>query len=502
MSIRRANSFWSRVASCWSLIFACYGDRSAVENNSCCNLDVFVSSLTLTSGERIRPQKLIPILEPYQNSNNKAVTKKSIWNLPALEDWATRRGLKEHHLKSIYPSLLDLPLTQQHADVSMEQLYHKLVQNSFPKRHAQNLVDNFLPITCSIRQVLQDANPPATAQQDTPQATVISDDTSTAFATRTTKLLVDLPTGKSVETVLLVHRNRATVCVSSQVGCARACAFCATGTMGFLSHLGSSDILEQVYLAQCVLREQQQCNATLMNENEIVLEKIRNVVFMGMVSHHVSCTRSESTKTTPFKGEPLDNYANVHEACRGLTHQQLFGLPARHITISTVGASPRYIRLLAVQAPSISLAVSLHGATQELREELLPSAARSANFEELSDALQFFAVTTNRTIMLEYLLIAGVNDTPHALQSLVHWLQKSSHDRSSSSFFYVNLIPYNPTAAGAAREYQAPSHDQVLHWADTLRPHAKVHVRWSTMSGRTTFAACGQLAMAATNTTL
>ena len=150
-----------------------------------------------------------------------------------------------------------------------------------------------------------------------------------------------------------------------------------------------------------------------------------------------------------------------------------------------MGASPRYIRSLAQQAPTISLAVSLHGATQELREELLPSAAAAANIDELKEALRYHSATTNRTTMLEYLLIAGVNDTPEALRALISFC----HDQP----FYINLIPYNPTAAGDMKKYEAPSHDRVQEWADVLRRYAKVHVRWSTMSGRQSSAACGQL---------
>lgn len=183
----------------------------------------------------------------------------------------------------------------------------------------------------------------------------------------------------------------------------------------------------------------------------------------------------------------MDNYAHALEACRGLTHQRLFGLPARHITISTVGASPRHIRLLADHAPTISLAVSLHGATQALRQALLPSAAAAADISDLKAALTYYTEITGRTVMLEYLLIAGVNDTPEALLALMDMCK----DKNPSC--YINLIPYNPTIAGTARQYQSPSRAQVQAWADALQPYGKVRVRWSTVSGRRTGAACGQL---------
>ena len=141
------------------------------------------------------------------------------------------------------------------------------------------------------------------------------------------------------------------------------------------------------------------------------------------------------------QGEPLDNWSAVHEACRGLTHQCLFGLQAKHVTISTVGATPHRIRLLADEAPTVSLAISLHGATPELRTRLMPS---TAPLPELAAALDYHARTTGRGAMVEYLLMDGVNDSDAACAALVDFCQARAQPP------YVNLIPYNPTAAGAA----------------------------------------------------
>ena len=193
------------------------------------------------------------------------------------------------------------------------------------------------------------------------------------------KLVVELPSGQRVEMALILHDHkssggkRCTVCVSSQVGCSRACSFCATGTMGLRSNLDAAQILEQVWHAR----------------NEVPPGyEVRNVVFMGM-------------------GEPLDNFDAVVASLRGLTHQALFDLSAKHLTVSTVGASPDRIRRLADLAPKVRLALSLHSATLPLRAELIPSAT---SMPELTDALDYHAHKTRSGVMLEYLLIDGVND--------------------------------------------------------------------------------------------
>ena len=214
-------------------------------------LIIGVVALTLQAGERIPPYppgRPTPISSPQ--------TRESLWNLPAVEQWASERGLKEHHLKCIYPLLLQLPLTNENE--ARQLLYDGLLQRSFPKQCANDLLAAFRPLTCKILNIVRDDT---TGSDSAP--------------TRTTKLVVGLANGRTVETVLLEHRHRSTVCVSSQVGCARACSFCATGSMGLISQLSSNEILEQVYLAQSVLTE---------DDPEAQRKRIRNVVFMGMVS--------------------------------------------------------------------------------------------------------------------------------------------------------------------------------------------------------------------------
>jgi adenine C2-methylase RlmN of 23S rRNA A2503 and tRNA A37 len=230
--------------------------------------------------------------------------------------------------------------------------------------------------------------------------------------------------------------------------------------MKLQSNLSSAQILEQVWIARNSLGSP---------------EELRNVVFMGM-------------------GEPLDNFSAVHEACRGLTHQCLFGLSGKHITISTVGASPKHIVHLADEAPGVNLALSLHGATQELRENLIPS-AKLHNLSDLAKALDYYTNKTAKGVMLEYILISGMNDTEEAADALASFC--SARQRKT----FVNLIPYNPTIAGNRFGYKTPSDDVVKRFHETQRSKG-IHssVRWSTVAGRDAQGACGQLALSLNET--
>ena len=199
---------------------------------------------------------------------------------------------------------------------------------------------------------------------------------------------------------------------------------------------------------------------------------VRNVVFMGM-------------------GEPLDNYEAVHEALRGLTHQYLFQLGAKHLTVSTVGASARILRMLADDVPQVNLAVSLHSALQESRELLIPS-AKSTSLLALGAALDYHARQSGRGAMLEYLLIADVNDRDVDVTALADFC----HARNVVAPVFVNLIPYNPTLAGMEFGYTTPSDDRIYAFHHRLQACGIASlVRWSSAAGRETQGACGQLAL-------
>jgi 23S rRNA (adenine2503-C2)-methyltransferase len=367
------------------------------------------SALQFTAGQRIAPR-----------SGRRIDECKSLFNLPAVEEWASKRDLKEHHLKTLYKTVM--------ASSQDDNLEQRLLDNSFPRQHAADLANEFQLCTSSLVQT----HPSSSGGK---------------------KLVIELQSGAKIETVIIRHETtrgvRYTVCVSSQVGCARACTFCATGTMNLQAQLPSAAILEQVWLASSTLDH-----------------PVRNVVFMGM-------------------GESFDNWYAVHEACRGLTHQCLFGLAAKQVTVSTVGASPYHIRLLAEECPQISLALSLHGATQELRKGLMP---HTAPLQELEAALDYHAEQTGQRIMIEYLLIDGVNDSDEAANALVRFCQ------ARRQMPFVNLIPYNPTIAGVKFGYTTPSDDQINKFHERLVWQGiRSIVRWTSAAGRDAGGACGQL---------
>jgi 23S rRNA (adenine2503-C2)-methyltransferase len=220
----------------------------------------------------------------------------------------------------------------------------------------------------------------------------------------TRKFLLCLHDGQVIETVLMPYRDRYTACISTQAGCAMGCVFCATGQMGFARHLTTGEIVAQVLHAR---------HAASTAEREV-----RNVVFMGM-------------------GEPLHNYDATMTAVAILTDDKGLAMGPRYLTLSTVGLAPA-IRRLADEAQPVNLAVSLHGATDEERNALVPL-GRRWNLDTLMEACRYYGETRKRRIFFEWALIAGENDTPEQAHALGRLLQGMDA--------HVNLIPLNPTGA-------------------------------------------------------
>lgn len=239
----------------------------------------------------------------------------------------------------------------------------------------------------------------------------------------TRKFLLELDDGHAIETVIMRYRNRYTACISTQVGCAMGCVFCATGQMGFKRHLSSAEIVAQLRFVQQTLAEQG--------------ETLRNVVLMGM-------------------GEPLHNYDATLNAVDIVTDHKGLAIAPKHITLSTVGV-PKGIRRLADEQRAIKLAVSLHAATDTERQALIPVAQRWL-LDDIMDACRYYATKRNRRVWFEWTLIEGKNDTPeqaHAVGQLLHDIEAS-----------VNLIPLNPTVGYAGR----PSdNDRVRQFQAILR---------------------------------
>jgi 23S rRNA (adenine2503-C2)-methyltransferase len=263
----------------------------------------------------------------------------------------------------------------------------------------------------------------------------------------TVKFLWELDGGSRVETVLMLYADRATVCVSSQAGCAMACGFCATGQAGFSRHLTTGEIVEQVAIASRRARQSGR--------------RVSNIVYMGM-------------------GEPMANEDRVWQSVERI-HAEI-GLSARHITISTVGLIPG-IRKLAERPLPVNLAVSLHAANDRLRDELVPINKRYP-IDDLIAACSDYLSVRNRRISFEWAMIDGVNDRDSdaaELAGLCRRLRPRAH---------VNLIPLNPTPGYPTR---GTSLKRVHAFRDLLESlGANATVRQN--RGTEIDAACGQLA--------
>jgi 23S rRNA (adenine2503-C2)-methyltransferase len=278
----------------------------------------------------------------------------------------------------------------------------------------------------------------------------------------TVKALFDTADGRPLEAVLMRYRapptpgaragahtgGRRSICVSSQSGCPLTCTFCATGAMRFARNLTASEILDQALYFRRI-------------------EAIDHCVFMGM-------------------GEPLLNLEAVLEACERLPD---IGITHRRTTISTVGWIPGIERLAESDMP-LRLALSLHAADEALRSQLMPVNERYP-LRDVLDACRAFHARKRRRVFVEYVMLAGVNDRYEQALALADAL---SHGRSGAPpVFKVNLIPYNPTAAGA---YQGSGRESIAAFRAALESRG-VPVTVRLTRGRDIAAACGQLAASA-----
>ena len=268
----------------------------------------------------------------------------------------------------------------------------------------------------------------------------------------TTKILLSLNDGTLIEAVLIQYQSekpnghpRSTICVSTQVGCAMKCVFCATGQMGFQRNIRAEEIVAQVMHFANILRSRGQ--------------HITNIVFMGM-------------------GEPLANYDETIRAVRLLTHPKAFGLGQRSITISTIGLIAGIDRL-AEEDLQIGLAISLHAPNNEMRKWLVPTASPNSVQDIISAGKRYFR-KTGRRVTFEYALIDGVNDSPETAEELA-WLLRGNGS-------HVNLIPVNPTAG----DFERPSKRNVLEFEDILLDSG-VNCTVRVEKGSEISAACGQL---------
>lgn len=264
----------------------------------------------------------------------------------------------------------------------------------------------------------------------------------------TKKFLFELPDGNMVESVLMKYHHGNSLCISSQVGCRMGCRFCASTLGGLVRSLSAGEMLDQVYGAI-----------------RYTGERISNVVVMGI-------------------GEPLDNMENLLIFLEMLTDERGLHISQRSITVSTCGLVPK-IRELAERKLQITLALSLHGVTDEKRRQLMPIAERYS-IAELMDACRYYFEKTGRRITFEYALVKGVNDTEEDARGLSRL--------ASGVHAHVNLIPVNPVRE---RKYTASEKEAVKKFQRKLE-EAGVNATLRREMGRDIDGACGQLRRNAT----
>ncbi|MDA8433309.1 MAG: 23S rRNA (adenine(2503)-C(2))-methyltransferase RlmN [Nitrospiraceae bacterium] len=258
----------------------------------------------------------------------------------------------------------------------------------------------------------------------------------------TEKFLFALEDGETIESVLIPDKDRLTLCISSQVGCAMGCKFCLTGELGLIRNMEAHEIADQVI-----------CAARL-----VFPRKINNIVMMGM-------------------GEPLANIEAVAEALRRISG--LIGITRRRITLSTCGLVPK-MEELARAVPGVNLAVSLNASTDAKRDEIMP-VNRRYPLKSLLDACKRFPLGPRRRITFEYVLLGGMNDSVEDARRLAELVRGVRCK--------INLIPFNPHSGSAMKR---PSERSVLAFQRVLEEHhLNALVRES--RGRDILAACGQL---------
>ena len=283
---------------------------------------------------------------------------------------------------------------------------------------------------------------------ETAEATLPEVERATSSQDGSRKLVFRLADGARVSSVLMPDDGRITLCLSTQVGCGYACAFCLTGTMGLERNLTAAEIVGQLMAA----------NALLATEGP---ERVTHIVFMGM-------------------GEPLANYANLVTALKILTDARLgLSYSPKRVTVSTVGLVPAIDRL-GREDLKVNLAISLHAASDEVRSRLMP-VNKAFDVEALMAAVRRYPLTTRQRVFFEYVLLDGINDSPEEAQRLAKLLRGVKGK--------VNLIPFNDWEGSSHRR---PPLARILAFqAILLDAGITTTVRWS--KGEDIGAACGQL---------
>lgn len=257
------------------------------------------------------------------------------------------------------------------------------------------------------------------------------------------KYLFQLKDGQTIESVLMYHDYGISICVSSQVGCNMGCKFCESGRLKKVRNLEAYEMVEQILLIE-----------------EDIKQRISHVVVMGI-------------------GEPFDNYDNVMNFIKIITHPKGIAIGTRHITVSTCGVIPGIKKFMHEQG-QVNLAISLHAPNDEIRNKIMPI-SKAYKLEELMEVLKEYEKNTNRRITFEYIMLDKVNDSVENAKELANLIKGLN--------CYVNLIPYNETEN---IEYKRTKQVQILKFYDILKKSG-VNVTIRREFGGKVDAACGQL---------
>ncbi len=280
----------------------------------------------------------------------------------------------------------------------------------------------------------------------------------------TRKWLLDVGTGNAIESVFIPETNRGTLCISSQAGCALECSFCSTGRQGFNRNLSTAEIIGQLWLASRALREhgaRTPQDAAGPGEEAAVDRPVSNVVMMGM-------------------GEPLANFESVVAALRLLLVDFSSGLSRRRVAVSTAGLVPGIDRLR--EECPVALAVSLHAPSDALRDELVPINRKYPIRELLAACLRYIEKAPRDSVMFEYIMLSGVNDSVAQARELAALVKDVPCK--------INLIPFNPVEG---IPYERTAADAIARFRDVLMQAGLIATIRKTR-GDDIDAACGQLA--------
>ncbi len=334
-------------------------------------------------------------------------------------------------------NLNETELTDFIISLGMKKFYGKQIYNWLHSKLVRNIHD-MTNISLKDRNTLDETS-------YIPLLNIVNHQTSKIDGTE--KFLFKLEDGNTIETVLLKHKDRNTVCVSTQVGCPVKCKFCATGASGYERNLTVHEILNQIYTIERRLRNKEQ--------------NVNNIVFMGM-------------------GEPFFNVDNLIKAIKILSDEKGLNISRRKITVSTSGVITGIERLLE-EKMQVELAISLHAVFNEKRDELMPI-NKKYPLEDLFTVLQEYQKVSNRRITFEYILIKDFNVSQGDADMLADFVHEFDHA--------LNLIPYNPVVEN---DFERPSEKKIERFYNYLKNDRKVNVIIRGEKGTDIDGACGQL---------